>query len=451
MADRPNILFLFSDQQRWDTLGCYGQPLEITPNLDRLASEGVLFEHAFSPQPVCGPTRACLQTGKYASEIPCTMNDVGLPIGEKTIAHWLSQVGYEVGYIGKWHLASDFKAPGVREPYYGAAHPVPPERRGGYRDFWLAADVLEFTSHGYDGHMFDVEGEKREFPPGRYRVEVQTDWVLEYLSTRTGERPFFLFASYLEPHHQNDHKHYEGPRGSKDRFRDFVPPSDLAGAEGDWREEYPDYLGCCHSLDENVGRILGELARLGLEENTLVIYASDHGSHFRTRNSEYKRSCHEASIRVPLVVRGPGFRGGGSVRELVSLMDLPPTVLAAGGAGQPPSFRGRPLQAPASGTAAGWPGQVFVQISESHCGRAVRTERWKYSLRAPEGAADAIHRHSPVYVEDCLYDLAGDPHEQTNLVGDPAHQRLRAELADRLREWMREIGEPEAEIRPRGA
>ena len=179
MADRPNILFLFSDQQRWDTLGCYGQPLEITPNLDRLASEGVLFEHAFSPQPVCGPTRACLQTGKYASEIPCTMNDVGLPIGEKTIAHRLSATGYEVGYIGKWHLASDFKAPGVEEPYYGAADPVPPERRGGYRDYWLAADVLEFTTHGYDGHMFDGEGNKREFPPGRYRVEAQTDWVLE--------------------------------------------------------------------------------------------------------------------------------------------------------------------------------------------------------------------------------------------------------------------------------
>ena len=450
MTDKPNILILFSDQQRWDTLGCYGQPLEVTPNLDRLASEGVLFEHAFSPQPVCGPTRACLQTGKYASEIPCTMNDVGLPIGEKTIAHWLSQAGYEVGYLGKWHLASDFKAPGVKEPYYGAAHPVPPERRGGYRDFWLASDVLEFTSHSYDGHMFDGEGEKREFPPGRYRVEAQTDWVLEYLGTRTRERPFFLFASYLEPHHQNDHKHYEGPRGSKERFKDFVTPADLAGAEGDWREEYPDYLGCCHSLDENVGRIMAELARLGLEENTLVIYASDHGSHFRTRNSEYKRSCHEASIHVPLIARGPGFRGGRRVRELVSLMDLPPTLLEAGGVAQPPSFRGRPLQELAVGTAQGWPGEVFVQISESHCGRAVRTERWKYSVRAPEGAADAVHRHSPVYVEDHLYDLASDPHEQTNLVDAPAHKHVRADLADRLRAWMREIGEPEAEIQPRG-
>ena len=450
MTDKPNILILFSDQQRWDTLGCYGQPLEVTPNLDRLASEGVLLEHAFSPQPVCGPTRACLQTGKYASEIPCTMNDVGLPIGEKTIAHWLSQAGYEVGYLGKWHLASDFKAPGVKEPYYGAAHPVPPERRGGYRDFWLASDVLEFTSHSYDGHMFDGEGEKREFPPGRYRVEGQTDWVLEYLSTRTRERPFFLFASYLEPHHQNDHKHYEGPRGSKERFKDFVPPTDLAGAQGDWREEYPNYLGCCHSLDENVGRIMAELARLGLEENTLVIYASDHGSHFRTRNSEYKRSCHEASIHVPLVARGPGFRGGRRVRELVSLMDLPPTLLEAGGVAQPPSFRGRPLQELAAGRAVGWPAQVFSQISESHCGRAVRTERWKYSVRAPEGAADAVHRHSPVYVEDHLYDLASDPHEQTNLVDSAACGDVRSDLADRLRAWMREIGEPEAEIQPRG-
>ncbi len=195
---------------------------------------------------------------------------------------------------------------------------------------------------------------------------------------------------------------------------------------------------------------MAELARLDLEENTLVIYASDHGNHFRTRNSEYKRSCHEASIHVPLVVRGPGFRGGRRVRELVSLMDLPPTVLAAGGAAQPSSFRGRPLQELAAGTAVGWPGEVFAQISESHCGRAVRTERWKYSVRAPEGAADAVHRHSPVYVEDHLYDLASDPHEQTNLVDAPAHKHVRADLADRLRAWMREIGEPEAEIRPHG-
>ena len=215
----PNILFVFSDQQRWDTVGCYGQPLDLTPNLDRMATQGVRFEHAFTCQPVCGPARACLQTGKYATETGCFRNGIALPPAEKTIAHWLSEAGYEVGYIGKWHLASTHSM-GEQDMDH-RTKPVPPRWRGGYVDYWLASDVLEFTSHSYDGHMFNADMERVPFPQGRYRVDAQTDWVLEYLQTRTGEKSFFLFVSYIEPHHQNDHGHFEGPHGSKERFRDF--------------------------------------------------------------------------------------------------------------------------------------------------------------------------------------------------------------------------------------
>ena len=448
VARQPNILFVFSDQQRWDTVGCYGQQLGVTPNLDRLAREGTRFENAFTPQPVCGPSRACLQTGRYATELGCYRNGIGLREDEPTLAGWLSEAGYEVGYIGKWHLASN-DVPHLKMPvvdYQTSA--IPPDRRGGYRDFWLASDLLEFTSHGYDGHMFDGEGKAREFPPGRYRVDAQTDWVLEYLQTRTGEKPFFLFVSYLEPHHQNDHNHFEGPRGSKDRFKDFAAPGDLEGTEGDWREEYPDYLGCCHSLDENVGRIRGELERLGQWEDTLVLYTSDHGSHFRTRNAEYKRACQDSCLRVPLIAHGPGFGGGTVVSELVSLVDLPPTVLRAGGVEAPESMRGRPVQQLVEGDASGWPEEVFAQISESHCGRAIRTKRWKYSVRAPEGMGHPEFRDSEVYVEDFLYDLEADPHERRNLVGEPGLAGERARLAEVLKRRMEEAGESAPEIRP---
>lgn len=448
MARRPNLVFIFSDQQRWDTLGCYGQPLPITPHLDRLASEGVRFEHAFTPQPVCGPSRACLQTGKYATEVGCYRNGLALPTDQPTLAHLLAEVGYEVGYLGKWHLASDGGPHLERPPFDCQTSPVPPERRGGYRDFWLASDVLEFTSHGYDGHMFAADGIKREFPPDRYRVEAQTDWALEYLQTRTGDKPFFLFLSYIEPHHQNDHEHFEGPRGSQERFKDFVAPRDLDGLQGDWREEYPDYLGCCHSLDENVGRIRAELERLGLWEDTVLIYTSDHGCHFRTRNSEYKRACHDSCLRIPLVAHGPGFKGGQVVNELVSLLDLPPTILRAGGADPPESMRGHPLQQLVEGTAADWPDDIFTQISESHCGRAIRTARWKYSVRAPKGVGHPGFRDSDVYTEDFLYDLEADPHERKNLVHDPAYAEVRAQLAARLKRRMREAQEPAPEIRP---
>ena len=433
---KPNVLFILSDQQRWDTCGCYGQPLQVTPNLDRMAREGARFEHAFTCQPVCGPTRSCLQTGKYATENKCHTNHRMLPLHERTIAHTLSENGYEVGYIGKWHLASCGPTGG---PDDFRTKAVPPERRGGYNDYWLASDVLEYTSHSYDGHMFDANMDQREFPEGRYRVDAQTDWVLEYLQTRSDQKPFFLFVSYIEPHHQNDHEHYEGPRGSKERFKDFYPPGDLVGTGGDWREEYPDYLGCIHSLDQNLGRIREELGRLGLEDDTLIFYTSDHGSHFRTRNNEYKRSCHDGCIRIPLILHGPGFSGGRIITDLVSLIDLPPTVLTAAGIAPPGSMRGHALQPLADGDARDWPEEVFVQISESHCGRAIRTQRWKYSVRAPDKTG-----HDPdsdLYVEDFLYDLENDPHERNNLVQSAEHAKIRAELSETLERRMAEAGE----------
>jgi len=438
---RRNVVFILSDQQRWDTCGCYGQALNVTPNLDRMAGEGVRFAYAFTPQPVCGPTRACLQTGKYATEVNAYTNGRMLPPDEKTIAHWLSETGYEVGYIGKWHLASTGPRGGP-DDYQTKA--IPAERRGGYRDYWIASDLLEFTSHSYDGHMFDANMKRRDFPQDRYRVDAQTDWVLEYLRSRDGHEPFFLFVSYLEPHHQNDHGRYEGPRGSKERFRDYTPPGDLASLDGDWRREYPDYLGCVHSLDENLGRIRDELTCLGLSDSTVVIYTSDHGSHFRTRNSEYKRACHDGCIRIPLIIHGPGFEGGTVIEELVSLIDLPPTILEAAGVRLPDTMRGNPLQGLTDRTAIEWPQEVFLQISESHCGRAIRTKRWKYSVRAPDKTGQ--DPDSEIYVDDFLYDLERDPYELYNLVGSSDHVEIQRELSRVLVQRMVQAGEQEPEI-----
>lgn len=445
---KPNILFIFSDQQRWDTLGCYGQSLDISPNLDRIASEGVRFDQAITCQPVCGPARACLQTGKYATEMGTFRNGIPLPLDERTLAHELKDAGYAAGYIGKWHLAShrlQVSAEGTSHNYENS--PVPPERRGGYADHWLASDVLEFTSHSYDGHMFNADMEQVDFPEGRYRVDAQTDWVIDYLRSQDGEHPFFLFVSYIEPHHQNDHNCYEGPKGSKERFKDYVIPGDLVDTDGDWRENFPDYLGCCQSLDENVGRIDAALHELGLADNTLLIYTSDHGSHFRTRNSEYKRAPHEGCVHIPMLLRGPGFTGGKVINHLVSLIDLPPTVVSAGGVEPTVVMRGRKLQDLVVGTAVDWRDEVFIQISESQVGRAIRTERWKYSVYAPDkhGGEDM---DSETYVEQYLYDLAADPHERNNLVRDSAYDDLRTNLAQRLIKCMIQAGEQAPTISP---
>ncbi|MCL2299161.1 MAG: sulfatase-like hydrolase/transferase, partial [Firmicutes bacterium] len=308
-----------------------------------------------------------------------------------------------------------------------------------HRDYWMAADVLEFTSDGYGGHMFDAEGRRREFTG--YRADRQTDFALEYLRNRKRDKPFFLFVSYLEPHHQNNAGHFQGPPGSKERYRRYPVPEDLKRlGGGDWEREYPDYLGCCASLDYNVGRIVQALKEQGLYENTVIAYTSDHGSHFRTRNSEYKRSCHESSIRVPLILRGPGFTGGQVMGELASLIDLPATLLRCGGAEIPPGMQGNPLQELVAGNADAWPQEVFLQISESQVGRALRTERWKYSVKAP-GKSGWLHAGAKVYREEFLYDLKHDPHELNNLVGHADYAQVRARLRQRLIERMEAAGE----------
>ncbi len=442
MPTRPNILFLFSDQQRWDTLGCNGQPLPVTPHLDALARKNTLISQAFTCQPVCGPARAALQSGRYPTEVDCPTNNRRLPPDSETLAKLLRRSGYETGYIGKWHLAADPHFPS-QESFRDRG--VPPELRGGYDDYWLASDTLEFTSHGHDGHMFDADGVRRDFAPGRFRADAQTDWVLEYLASRNREKPFFLFNSWIEPHHQNDHNRYEGPHDSLERFADFIPPGDLVGTGGDWRREYADYLGCCAALDANVGRIHAKLEELGMADNTLVIYTSDHGSHFRTRNSEYKRSCHDGCIRVPLVLAGGPFQGGHAPTGMASLIDLPPTILRAAGVNIPEWMRGRPLQDLVAGD-TDWQDEVFLQISESQCGRALRTARWTYSVRAPGVSGQTAHAER--YVEDFLYDNATDPHQRLNRVSEPGLAAVRSDLRQRLLARMAAVGEPTCTIEP---
>lgn len=418
---KPNIIFYFSDQQRADTAGCYGQKLPVTPNLDSVAKEGTLFENAFTCQPVCGPMRACLQSGVYATQIGCYRNDIALPTDTKGIAHYLKEAGYDTAYIGKWHLASDSE-------HRLATKATPKERRGGY-DYWRAADVLEFTSHGYNGYVFDENGNKLDFKG--YRADRINDYAIEYVK-KSHDKPFFMFVSHLEPHHQNDHLRFESPKGLKNSFKNYDVPGDLKGTLGDWRLQMPSYLACCNRVDYNFGKLIQTLKDEGIYDNTVIIYTSDHGCHFRTRNAEYKRSCHEASIKVPLVITGGGFTGGGKVSDLVSLIDLPATVLDIAGAEIPEHFMGKSL-ADKKGHES-----VFIQISESQIGRAVRTDRWKYSVSAKN--RDSAFADS--YTEDCLYDLQNDPYEKNNLISDPSLAQTRKELREILLEYMKKAGEP---------
>lgn len=432
---KTNIIFYFSDQQRWDTLN-----ETVTPNLMNLADEGVLFENSYTCQPVCGPARACLQTGVYATQNKCYWNGIPLPDSIKPLAEYFNEAGYETAYIGKWHLASD-RLPGIGLHCEKTA--VPKEKRGGYKDYWMAADVLEFTSHGYDGYVFDKDNNKVEFKG--YRADCINDFALDYLDKKTSDKPFFMFISQLEPHHQNDRHRYEGPAETVPKFKDYPLPDDLTFLDGDYKEMYPDYIAAINRIDENVGRLIEKLKEKGLYDNTVIIYTSDHGSHFKTRNLEYKRSCHDSAIHTPLIISGGIFKGGKTDDRLVSLIDLPPTLLQIAGIDIPESFMGKSLAKEI--TSGEERDCVFLQISESQCGRAIRTKKYKYSVRAPFLSGNTVHS-SPVYFEDYLYDLEKDPIEKYNLIKDPEYKEIREELKEMLIREMVNAGEKKPKILP---
>lgn len=438
---RPNVLIVFADQQRWDTLGANGHPMDLTPTLDALGRRGTRFLLPFTNQPVCAPARASLLTGRHGTAHGVWRNGIGLAPGTPTLATRLAAAGYRTGYVGKWHLAPSEAGRGA----------VPEAYRGGFTDFWEAANTLEFTSQPFDTVMFDAAGEPVRTPG--YRVDACTDRTIAMLRhLAADDAPFLAMVSYLEPHHQNDVDEYVAPEGYADRYASpFVPP-DLRPLPGSWGRHLPGYYGAIRSLDENVARLLDALRDLGRLEDTIVVYTADHGCHFKTRNREYKRSCHDASIRIPLVIAGPGFDRRQVVPEPVGLVDLCPTLLDACGVEPDDAIQGRsylPLVAREAEACKSWPDDAFVQISESGVARALRTSRWTYGVLAPDLGGGAVPG-AEAYLETHLYDNFADPSQHVNLVGRQGYDDVRADLRARLAGRMVAAGEAAPTIREWG-
>lgn len=426
MGLRPNVIVFFTDQQRWDSTGVHGNPLGLTPNFDRAALRGTHFFNLFTCQPVCGPARSCLQTGRYATQTGCFRNGVSLPADARTLAHAFGDAGYATAYIGKWHLAQ--------------GEPVPLAQRGGYQ-YWLAANALEHTSDAYHTVVYDTEGQEVVLPG--YRVDALTDAAIRYVHSQAeAGQPFFLFLSLLEPHHQNRRDDYPAPDGYAEQYTGRWMPPDLVALGGNAHQHLPGYWGMVKRIDEAFGRLMDALKSLQMADDTVVLFTSDHACHFKTRNSEYKRSCHDSSIRVPGVAIGHGFTRGGRVNELVSLIDLPPTLLDAAGLEIPSAMQGQSVLPLLSRSHQSWPDDVFVQISESQVGRCVRTKRWKYAVSAPQ-LDGRVHAAAEVYQDEFLYDLQSDPYELTNLIGFASHREVVRQMRRRLVARMVAVGEAE--------
>lgn len=439
-AAHPNIVLIISDQFRWDCIGAAGlNPMDLTPNLDAMARRGTFFRNAFCNQPVCAPARASIFTGQYPSRHGVWRNGILMADDSHTLATALRSAGYSANYIGKWHLAEN--ADGPRGAGLGA---VPPAQRGGFLNLWEASNVLELTSHAYEGDMFDGDGRPMHYS-GIYRADFITQRALHFLDgmkAGSAGSPFFLTLSYLEVHHQNDSDKYVPPKEYEGRYPNPFVPEDLRPLPGSWPSQLSDYYACVAKIDETVGTIRDALVKRGLDRNTIVMFTSDHGCHFKTRNPEYKRTPHESSIHVPLIVEGPGFNRALEIPELVSQVDLMPSLLSAAGVPVPSTVQGHSFLPLLDRRTEGWRNEVFFQMSEYYTGRGLRTPRYTYAAAAPKMPGWKAVKGADRYVEFMMYDLYADPYQHVNLAGRVTHQKEREELRNRLAACMHDfIGE----------
>jgi choline-sulfatase len=394
MPSLPNILFIMSDQQRPDSLGCYGNCFIDSPNLDTLAAGGAVFDNAFTVFPLCTPARATIWTGLYphVNDITdcCFEIDDCFAWGDypMTVFSRLKAAGYQIGYFGKWHL--------------GGARP------DGV-DTWKA-----FNSGG--GHWVDG---LQSFQGGTYLPAVQTDDMIEELDRiSTEEAPFFMVQSYYPPHEP-----YTTEKRYMDRYR----------GKGIFR---PGYYAAVTALDDCVGRILEALERNDLTRDTLVIYTSDHGEHFNYRAKLNKTTGHDDSIRIPMMMSWPGrIDAGRRFDEPVGLQDITPTLLDLAGAEAPELSHGESLLPSVFGQGRVQRTQYYVQNVEDFrtiddwyaltngkvylpSSRNYRSETGEWdrqrALWTPELklVLSEEGRH-------LLYDLRVDPEEELNLFGAP--------------------------------
>jgi arylsulfatase A-like enzyme len=438
---RPNIIVYLADQFRADFVGANGEnPTTRTPNLDAMAARGTNFSGAICNQPVCSPSRSILMTGRYATETGVWHNARPIDPALPTLAGELRKAGYSANLIGKWHLAPSTEAEGGGRGY------VKPDYRGGFLDMWEGANEFEWTTHPYEGTIFDADGKEITFKD-EYRVDFVTDRAERFLRQKH-DKPFLLYISQLEPHFQNDVKRFVGPKGSAERFANPFVPNDLKPLPGNWQSELPDYYGCCEAIDKSVGHLRKVLEETQLDDNTIFVFTSDHGCHFMTRNEEYKRSPHNASIRIPLIAQGPGFDNAMRLDEVIGNINIMPTLLEAAGLKVPMSVKGKsvmPLMTKSEARRA-WPNRELIQISESMTARALRTKDWTYCVIDTEGRRQ--EEFADKYVEYQMYSQAADPFEQVNLAGRKEFKDKAAELRGQLKEMMAAAGEPPAEILP---
>ena len=418
-TSRPNILFLMPDQHRYHALGCTGNPDVATPHLDQLAAEGALLDHVFANTPVCCPARSILLTGQYCHRNGMVANDLRLREGSVSFAQTLRDAGYRTGFIGKWHLDG-----GQREPGY-----VPPgPRRHGY-EFWAAHQC---SHRHFDNHYFRDTDQAIKL--GKFEAEGWADLAVEFLGhTKSDARPFYLTVQWGPPHdpYKAPAKYTANYSPSKLTMR----PNYSAGKNIPSPNEIAEYYGMVTALDDQVGRLMAKLDELGLRENTIVLYSSDHGDMLGSQGERLKRKPWEESIRVPGILRWPGKVQPKTRSDVFfTHVDFAPTLLGMAGVPVPKAMQGRDLSRPLVTGKGRRPDSAFFQIFGPFAGDGTQGG-WR-------GVRTATHMYARYQDKPwVLYDLEKDLFQKNNLIGQPATTALQTKLDQRLTRWMKETGD----------
>jgi N-acetylglucosamine-6-sulfatase len=427
LGKRPNMVFILSDDHRADTMGNAGHPFIKTPSLDRLAKEGIKFTNTFAATPLCSPSRGCFLTGQYAHRHGVKNNFTPWNDNNVTFLELLKKAGYKNAFFGKWHM------PGRLPDLLGKA----------------VDRFVTFTASGGQGLYFDcpliIDGVVTQ-RKGKYLTEDLTDLALDFIR-KEKDGPFCVYLAHKAPHQP-----FLPPPELKSLYRDAdvrrtLPPeyhsfihrkegSGYYGLLGSVGEKYLDYHRVITAMDQQIGRILSELDRLGLTENTIVVYTSDNGYFWGEKQLIDKRFPYEEATRIPLIVRYPAKikNPGSTSSEMTLSIDLAPTLLDLAGVPIPEIMRGR----------------SFVPILKGDSNLsprfAVHLEHFKdFPYSVPEW--DAVRTERYLYVEykskksPELFNIQKDPRTLYNLIQTPEGKRVLPELQKTMLGYLRKKGD----------
>ncbi len=403
-----------------------------TPNIDALAAEGVVFDQAFSGCPICSPYRGQLLTGRYAHANGVVDNEYRLNPGEVTLPSALREAGYRSAYVGKCHLGYGPYAPGER--------------------FGFDTIAGHNCQHNYYNQHYFID-QTGPFPFETWAPEGETDLAIRFIDEHVADSnsPFALVLSWGPPHWPYDQ--YPAEFDVYDPADVDLPPNVPVQMEAFARQELADYYGNMSALDAQMGRVVAALDRLGIAENTILCFSSDHGDHLSSHGygkpfdtwmhpsrRASKATPYDESVHIPFIARWPeGCPGGRRSGTLLNSVDVMPTLLSLCGVDAPEGVQGTNLAHVVTGDDGPSPDSAYLQIlgpGWPHRGpwvgywRGLRTERHVYARWHDE-------EYGPM-----LFDREADPWEMRNLAGDPKHAQLQASLESRLQQWMTDTQDP---------